>query len=136
MLEHYPKWFIKAALIYLGLGIILGMAMGMFPYMSIRIRFVHIHINLLGFMTMFISGVAYHVLPRFSGRNVPWLAGVKYHFWLHNLGLPVLLASHLAGGYYVTGLFRVTFILGAVMTAVGLFMMIYNLYKIFEVPAG
>lgn len=129
-MSEYPKLFIKAALIYLGLGILLGIAIGTMPEWSARIRFVHIHFNLLGFMTMMIAGVSYHVLPRFAARPVPWPEGIKYHFIFHNVGLIGLLSTHLAGGYWESGLIHVLFILFALMTAVGLFFMIFNLYAV------
>jgi cbb3-type cytochrome oxidase subunit 1 len=65
-MEIYAKRFTKMALIYLVLGVVMGVVIGTQPEWSQRLRFVHIHLNLLGFMTMFISGVAYHVLPRFN----------------------------------------------------------------------
>ena len=65
-MEIYPKRFIRAGLIYLVIGVVLGVAISIEPSLGARMRFVHIHINLLGFMTMMIAGVAYHVLPRFS----------------------------------------------------------------------
>ena len=67
-MEKYAKLFTKAALIYLALGVILGVTIALMPVLGPRMRFVHIHINLLGFMTMFIAGVAYHVLPRFNTK--------------------------------------------------------------------
>ncbi|MDA0691583.1 MAG: hypothetical protein O3A78_04285 [Nitrospinae bacterium] len=77
-MENYPRLFIKASLIYALIGAVLGVAMAVEPSLAGRIRFVHIHLNLLGFMTMFIAGVAFHVLPRFNARPVPWPEGVKY----------------------------------------------------------
>ena len=66
----------QTALIYLLIGVILGVVIGTDPMLAVRFRFVHIHLNLLGFMVMFIAGVAYHVLPRFTARTMPWPAGV------------------------------------------------------------
>lgn len=129
-MSEYPKFFIKAALIYLGLGILLGIAIGTMPEWSVRIRFVHIHLNLLGFMTMMIAGVAYHVLPRFAARGVPWPEGVKYHFIFHNVGLVGMLSAHLAGGFWKSGLIHFLFVLFALMVAIGLFFMIFNLYAV------
>ena len=40
-------------------------------------RPAHVHLNLLGFVSMVIFGVAYHVIPRFTGHPLhnPRLAG-------------------------------------------------------------
>ncbi len=127
-MEIYAKRFTKMALIYLVLGVVMGVVIGTQPEWSQRLRFVHIHLNLLGFMTMFISGVAYHVLPRFNSRPVPWPDGVKYHFILHNVGLLGMAATHLAGGLWSGGILHVAFVSFAVMTGAGLLIMAGNLY--------
>ncbi|NIQ02266.1 MAG: DUF1858 domain-containing protein, partial [Nitrospinaceae bacterium] len=133
-MDVYAKRFSKMALIYLVLGVVMGMVIGSKPEWSQRLRFVHIHLNLLGFMTMFIAGVAYHVLPRFNARPVPWPNGVKYHFILHNTGLLGMAATHLAGGLWTSGPLHVAFVLFAVTTGAGLIIMAYNLYSVM-IPA-
>ena len=129
-MEIYAKRFTKMALIYLALGVVMGMVIGSQPQWSERLRFVHIHLNLLGFMTMFIAGVAYHVLPRFNSRPVPWPGGVKYHFLLHNTGLLGMASTHLAGGLWSGGILHAAFVGFALMTGAGLLIMAYNLYFI------
>jgi hypothetical protein len=127
-MENYPRLFIKAGLIYALLGAILGMAMAFDPSLSGRIRFVHIHLNLLGFMTMFVAGVAFHVLPRFNARPVPWPEGVKYQFYLQNIGLLGMMALYAGGAAWQEGLYHGLFILFAVCAGVAVFFMFYNLY--------
>lgn len=75
--------FIKIASIYFVAGIILGMVMGMsesFQYTS-----THAHINLLGWVSMGLFGVIYHLFPHLATNKLATL-----HFWLHNIGLPVM----------------------------------------------
>ncbi|GJL77754.1 MAG: hypothetical protein NPINA01_07430 [Nitrospinaceae bacterium] len=127
-MENYPRLFIKAGLIYALIGAVLGMAMAIEPSLSGRIRFVHIHLNLLGFMTMFVAGVAFHVLPRFNARPVPWPEGVKYQFYLQNIGLIGMMAMHVSGVAWKGGGFRALFILFAVSAGIAIFFMFYNLY--------
>jgi uncharacterized protein DUF1858 len=127
-MENYPRLFIKASLIYAIIGAVLGMAMAIDPSLSGRIRFVHIHLNLLGFMTMFVAGVAFHVLPRFNARPVPWPKGVKYQFYLQNIGLVGMVVLHATGALWREGLFHGLFILFAVSAGVAIFFMFYNLY--------
>ncbi len=77
---------VRIASVYLLAGVVLGLAMGIgkdFSLMS-----VHSHVLLLGWATLAISGIVYLVLPGCAGTR---LAGV--HFWLHNLGLPVMIVS-------------------------------------------
>lgn len=128
-MENYPRWFIKAGLIYALLGALLGLGMAVAPASAARIRFVHIHFNLLGFMTMMVAGVAYHVLPRFNARPVPWPKGVKYQFILQNIGLVGMAFTHAAwGGIWSGGWVQGVFIASAATAAVSFFIMFYNLY--------
>ncbi len=135
-MNEYAKLFIKAALIYLLLGVALGLAIGINPALGLRWRFVHIHFNLLGFMTMFIAGVSYHVLPRFNARPVPWPEGVKYHFILQNLGLLGMCGIHVAAGWVEDGVSQTLFILFAFITGAGLAIMFYNLYFVMNPSDG
>jgi hypothetical protein len=127
-MENYPRLFIKAGLIYALIGAVLGMAMAIDPSLSGKIRFVHIHLNLLGFMVMFVAGVAFHVLPRFNARPVPWPAGVKYQFYLQNIGLIGMMVLHATGMAWRGGIFQGLFALFAVCAGVAIFLMFYNLY--------
>jgi hypothetical protein len=133
-MERYPRLFIQTALIYLLIGVILGVVIGTDPMLAVRFRFVHIHLNLLGFMVMFIAGVAYHVLPRFTARTMPWPAGVKYHFYLQNVGLLGMLGAKLMNDFWTTG-GKTIFVLFAIVTASGLFIMICNLFCVL-IPRG
>ncbi len=133
-MERYPRLFIKTALLYLLIGVILGVVIGTDPMLAVRFRFVHIHLNLLGFMVMIIAGVAYHVLPRFTARTMPWPAGVKYHFYLQNIGLLGMLGMKLTDDIWTAG-GKTIFVLFAVVTASGLFIMICNLFCVL-MPRG
>ncbi len=124
----YANWFSRMALIYLALGVVMGVVIGAQPEWSQRLRFVHIHLNLLGFVTMMIAGVAYHVLPRFNARPIPWPGGILVHFILHNAGLIGMSATHLAGGLWSGGLLHAVFVGFALMMGAGLLIMVYNLF--------
>jgi hypothetical protein len=132
--ENYPKRFIQAGLIYILMGVLLGVAMSIDPTLNARMRFVHIHVNLLGFMTMMIAGVAYHVLPRFSARTIPWPNGMKYHFYLQNIGLVGMVSTHAAGGNWKEGALHWLFVLFALITALALVFMFYNLFFVLMAP--
>ena len=133
-MEKYPKRFIQAGLIYIMVGVILGVAMSIEPALSARMRFMHIHILLLGFMTMMIAGVAYHVLPRFSAGALPWPNGVKYHFYLQNIGVIGMAITHAAGGNWREGALHGLFVLFALITALSLVFMFYNLFFVLSAP--
>ncbi len=78
--------FIRCAMIYFLLAVLLGLHMSgggpQYPYLQI-----HTHFNLLGWMSMFIFGVAYHILPRFSGQPLWSDKLAQYHLYLANIGL-------------------------------------------------
>lgn len=79
-------WFIRCAMVYFVLAMLLGIHMSVagpvYPYMPI-----HVHFNLLGWMSMMIYGVGYHILPRFSGKQL-WSDKLSvWQLWLSNIGL-------------------------------------------------
>ncbi len=64
------------------LGIHMSVAGAIYPIMPI-----HVHFNLLGWMSMMVFGVGYHILPRFSGRPL-WSENLSVaQLWLSNIGL-------------------------------------------------
>ena len=100
-MEWFVRAFIKASLAWLGLGVTLGVAMAAEPAWIVY-RPAHVHMNLLGFVTMMIYGVAYHVLPRFSGHPLFYRQLPALHWALANLGLATMvvgfgLRPHLGG---------------------------------------
>ena len=78
--------FLKIAVVYLFLGALLGITMGIFQ--NFTLVPVHAHIGLLGWATLALAGVIYHLHPA-AAKTV--LA--KLHFWIHNLALPVFMIS-------------------------------------------
>jgi hypothetical protein len=126
-MDNYPRLFIKAGLIYAVIGAVLGITLAINPALSHPLRFIHIHVNLLGFMTMMVAGVAYHVLPRFSARTLPWPAGMKYQFILQNTGLIGMMAVQ-GFGDWKGGADQPYFIFFALLAGVAFMIMFYNLY--------
>ncbi len=59
--------FIFAGIIYLVLGVTLGVLFFIFPETRM-LRPVHTHLNLVGFLTFLVFGIGYHILPRFRGN--------------------------------------------------------------------
>jgi cbb3-type cytochrome oxidase subunit 1 len=76
--------FIKISVVYFVIGVLLGM------YMSMTQKFdftpVHVHINLLGWMSMALAGLIYCVFPSAAETTM-----AKVHFWLHNISLPIMM---------------------------------------------
>lgn len=78
--------WLKLAVLYLCLGVGLGIAMGASE--NFTLRPVHAHVNLLGWTTLALAGLIYSVFPQ---AGVSRLA--KLHFWLLNLALPVMMGA-------------------------------------------
>lgn len=66
----YQRWMIRAALIYLVIGVSLGFVMYLAPLFPdaglYRFRSVHIHLLLVGFMLQIVMGVALWMFPRMA----------------------------------------------------------------------
>jgi hypothetical protein len=78
--------WIKLAVLYLLIGVAMGIAMG--ASRDFTLRPVHAHVNLLGWTTLTLSGIIYTIFPQ-AGTTL--LA--RIHFWLLNLALPVMMGS-------------------------------------------
>lgn len=82
---------IKAAFLYLAIGVGLGALFAFDRALGAQLRPLHAELNLWGWVTLLIYGFGYHMLPRFAGRPIsrPRLADAQS--WLAIAG--VALAS-------------------------------------------
>jgi hypothetical protein len=103
--------WIKLAVLYLMIGVGIGMAMGI--RQDFTLRPVHAHVNLLGWTTMALAGLIYSVFPS-AGASL--LA--KAHFWLMNIALPVMMSA--LAYVLVTGDMQAIPVLGAAEIAAAL----------------
>ena len=81
------KNFVRASLIYFFIAAILGTIMISMRSYPAQLLFSHVHLNLLGWMSMMIYGVGYHILPRFSGTPLAYPKIGNLQFYLANIGL-------------------------------------------------
>jgi cbb3-type cytochrome oxidase subunit 1 len=88
-MDWFVRAFIKASVAWLALGILVGIAMAVHPVWTVY-RTAHMHMMLLGFVTMMIYGVAYHVLPRFTGNPLRNRTAAGVHWWVSNAGLALM----------------------------------------------
>jgi cbb3-type cytochrome oxidase subunit 1 len=92
MMDWHVKAFLRAGLLWLGLGVLVGLVMAAAPQYA-ALRPAHAHISVVGFAVSFIYGVAYHVIPRFSGHPLYSPRMAVWHVWLANGGLAVMVAA-------------------------------------------
>ncbi|VEF49050.1 Cbb3-type cytochrome oxidase, subunit 1 [Bacillus freudenreichii] len=113
---------IKIAVVYFLIGISLGLYMS-FTHMF-ALATVHVHINLLGWMSLAIAGILYLLFPQLTLTSA-----AKTHFWLHNLGLPVMMISIALAIMEVSPVFFPIATIGGVITVLGIFCFGYNVLK-------
>ena len=97
-MDWFVKAFLKASLLWLVLGVSLGVAMAVHPMWTVH-RAAHMHIVLLGFVTMMIFGVAYHVIPRFAGHPLHSQRAAVWHWWASNVGLVLMVGGFMTRAY-------------------------------------
>jgi hypothetical protein len=131
-MDIYPRLFIQASLVYFAIGATLGTLMGADVLNRYAWRYVHIHLNLLGFVTMMISGVAYHVLPRFTGRPVRHPGLIGAHFWLANLGLVGMIGARALAAAGITNAGLQIFPLFATLAMLGIWLFVANTFPLFR----
>ncbi len=126
-MDPFSKYFIRSSLAWFAAATTLGVAMAMRPTLA-AYRTAHLHMALLGFVAMMIYGVAYHVIPRFSGNPLhsPRLASL--HVPVANVGLALMAAGFAAriqgasaGGAMLAA--------GGTLSALGSYAFVYNVWR-------
>jgi hypothetical protein len=77
---------IKLAVIYLVVGMSLGIVMGISG--DFHLRGVHAHINLLGWASLGLAALVFHVFPELARTRL-----ASIWFWTYNISLPIALGS-------------------------------------------
>ena len=85
--------FLKIAVVYLVIGAALGLSMGIMQKFALVP--VHAHVLLLGWASLALAGLVYHLYPAASETRL-----ARLHFWLHNIALPVFMVGL---GFVLTG---------------------------------
>ena len=130
-MEPFVRNFIRSSLVWLGGGVLLGLSMAIAPMQAMAYRPAHVHANLLGFVSMMIFGVAYHVIPRFSGSPLRSRRLALWHLWIANAGLTLLVAGWLLRpSLPQAGTLALR--MGALTSATGAFLFIGNVWRTLE----
>ncbi|MBF0517207.1 MAG: cbb3-type cytochrome c oxidase subunit I [Nitrospirae bacterium] len=126
-MDSYVKNFIIASVVYLGLSSLIGIMMMASPT-HLTFKFVHSHLMLLGWVTMMIYGVGYHVLPRFAGRVIKSRKAAEAQFWLANIGLiGMVICYSIPMSSTQEGILRMLGAVFGVMEAVSIMLFVYNM---------
>jgi len=133
-MEWFVRAFLKAGLVWLALGITLGVAMAAHPVWTVY-RPAHVHMVLLGFVTMMICGVAYHVIPRFAGFPLHNRRAVGVHWWLSNTGLAMMVCGFIARATNA-GPGTVVLAIGGTLSATGAYIFVYLIWRTVDGPVA
>ena len=118
------KWIKVSAFYFL-----LGVAFGMYMHATVELQWsaTHAHINVIGWLTTVAIGVIYSIYPKAGNSSL----GIM-HFWLYNLGLPILLIGMLIIQPAVgapPGLIHFCVWLGGLALTLSIILFIVNVFK-------
>ncbi|WNS76976.1 cytochrome-c oxidase [Bacillus sp. DTU_2020_1000418_1_SI_GHA_SEK_038] len=113
---------IKISSIYFAVGVLIGYYMS--SSHSYVLTPVHVHINLLGWTSLTLAGILYHLFPNLAASKL-----AKWHFWLHNLGLPIMMIALAIVVTTQNEAFIPGTAVGATVTAIGILLFVFNILK-------
>jgi cbb3-type cytochrome oxidase subunit 1 len=121
VLAPHVRGFVRSGLVWVVIGVAIGIGMAWWPAEHLLYRPAHAHANLLGFVSMFLFGVGYHVLPRFVGTPLSegqtrW---ARRHLWIQNAGLGLLVGGWLTRPWF-GGLGQSLIVAGGPVSAFGI----------------
>jgi len=126
-MDRFVKNFIGMSIIYLFIASLFGIVMLAHPSL-LSLRFVHSHLNMLGWVSMMIFGVGYHILPRFTGKPLKSPKMGEIQFWLANLGLiGMLLFYALMSFNPEVSIYKGLTVAFGLIEAVSIFLFFYNM---------
>jgi len=126
-MDRFVRNFIIMSIVYLGVASIIGLLMLGHPTLM-YMKFIHSHLNMLGWVSMMIFGVGYHILPRFTGRPLRYPKLGEVHFWLANISLIGMLSFYLLSSLFVDiSIFKSLSTIFGLIQAISIFLFFYNM---------
>ncbi|RSD27238.1 cytochrome-c oxidase [Mesobacillus subterraneus] len=114
--------FFKIAAVYFVIAIILGIVMGIAH--DFTLSSVHADLNLLGWVSMALFGAIYHLFPAAGKSKL-----ATTHFWLHNIGVPVMQGGITLSMLTANGFFTIFAIIGSLVVVLGGILFMVNVFK-------
>ena len=127
-MDRFVKGFIVMSVVYLGIAAILGIVM-LGNQNAMAMKFVHSHLNMLGWVSMMIYGVGYHILPRFMGRALYSNKIGEAQFYLANISLVAMLLFYTLNVYSPGDLYRTLTVVSGTVQAFSVFLFFYNMLQ-------
>jgi cytochrome c oxidase cbb3-type subunit 1 len=125
-MDRFVKGFIVMSIVYLGISTVVGIVM-LGSQEALGLKFVHSHLNMLGWVSMMIYGVGYHILPRFMGRPLYSNKIGEVQFYLANISLVAMLAFHTLNAYAPGDAYRTLLVASGAVQAFTVFLFFYNM---------
>ncbi|MEO5797819.1 MAG: cbb3-type cytochrome c oxidase subunit I [Gemmatimonadales bacterium] len=132
-MERYTTGFLRASLLWLVAGVSTGVTMAIHPAWA-AYRTAHLHMLLLGFVTMMIAGVAYHVFPRFAATPLHSPRLARIHLVIANLGVAGM-AAGFVWRLYAPTVGGIVLAIGASCSATGAYLLAWNLWRTLDSAA-
>lgn len=117
--------FIKSSLIYFAIAVLVGLDITFMPGHLGSMMPVHAHLMLLGWITMMIYGVAYHILPRFSASPLYSDKMANVQFYLAHIGLIGMAVSFAMRSYVNAG--GMLLIVFSIIEAISIILFVFNM---------
>ncbi len=117
--------FIKSSLIYFAIAVLVGLDITFMPGHLGSMMPVHAHLMLLGWITMMIYGVAYHILPRFSASPLYSDKMANVQFYLAHIGLIGMAVSFAMRSYVDAG--GMLLIVFSIIEAISIILFVFNM---------
>lgn len=125
-MDRFVRNFIIVSIVYLGAASVLGVCM-LWNESLLSLKFVHSHLNLLGWVSMMIYGVGYHVLPRFSGRPLKYPKMGELQFWTANIGLIGMLLFYAMEVYNPSQAYKMSSVAFGAVEVFSIVLFLYNM---------
>ncbi|MDD1749418.1 MAG: hypothetical protein LUO89_06030 [Methanothrix sp.] len=125
-MDKFVKGFIVMSVVYLGAAAVMGIVM-LSNQNVMALKFVHSHLNMLGWVSMMIYGVGYHILPRFMGRALYSNKIGEVQFYLANISLIAMLLFYSLNVYNPGDLYRTITVVSGAIQALTIFLFLYNM---------
>lgn len=117
--------FIKSSLIYFAIAALVGLDITFMPEHLGAMMPMHAHLMLLGWISMMIYGVAYHILPRFSASPLYSEKLANTQFYFAHIGLIGMAVGFVMRSYIDVG--AMLLIVFSIIEAVSVIMFVFNM---------
>jgi cbb3-type cytochrome oxidase subunit 1 len=125
-MDKFVKGFIVMSVVYLGAAAVMGIVM-LADQNVMALKFVHSHLNMLGWVSMMIYGVGYHILPRFMGRTLYSNKVGEVQFYLANISLVAMLLFYSLNVFNPSDLYRTITVVSGAVQALAIFLFLFNM---------